>query len=332
MIRSSRLAVILVTLLALPMGLPSVTVIGAEGELTPVRFHYDWVPTAGDMPVLAAEDLGYFEEAGLAVTTTPGGPEVNCLQLVAAGQQDICIAPTVGVLTALPGGVPVEAVGMIQQKSPYGLIVAPDKGITTPADLAGHPVGVHPFDPQYAMWKAFEEANAIDPASVTEVTVSFGPEPLYEGQVDAIPNFLSLLPALVAQQYGEEPVTFLFADHGAWAGGQTIVVNRDWAAANPEAVTGFLDAYRKAMAWGLADPEAAIDLVVSRYPDLDRGIVAIELPALMGFWESEDTDAAGLLSMSDDVWQRSYDMLREYGYLDTEFDPSEAYTNEYLPS
>jgi NitT/TauT family transport system substrate-binding protein len=329
--RRRRLGWLLVALVTLSFGASPLVAFGAEGEPIPVRFHYDWVPTAGDLPVLAAEDLGYFEDAGLAVTTTPGGPEINCLQLVAAGQQDICVAPTVGVLTAHPGGVPVVAVGMIQQKSPYGLIVAPDKGIAAPADLAGHPIGVHPFDPQYAMWKAFEEANGIDPASVSEVSVSFGPEPLYEGQVDAIPNFLSLLPALVAQQYGEAPVTFLFADHGAWAGGQTIVANRDWAAANPEAVSGFLDAYRTAMEWGLADPEAAIDLVVARYPDLDRSIVALELPALMGFWASEDTAANRLLSMSDAVWQRSYQMLRDHGYLDTEFDPSEAYTNDYLP-
>jgi NitT/TauT family transport system substrate-binding protein len=331
MLRPRHLSWLIAALVALPVAAAPVVTAGAEGEPTPVRFHYDWVPTAGDMPVLAAEDLGYFDEAGLAVTTTPGGPEINCLQLVAAGQQDICIAPAVGVLTAHPGGVPVVAVGMIQQKSPYGLIVAPDTDITAPADLAGHPIGVHPFDPQYAMWKAFEEANGLDPESVSEVTVSFGPEPLYEGQVDAIPNFLSLLPALVAEHYGTAPVTFLFADHGAWAGGQTIVANRDWAAAHPDAVTGFLDAYRRAMEWGLADPEAAIDEVVARYPDLDRSIVAIELPALMAFWESEDTEADGLLSMSDAVWQRSYEMLRDHGYLDTEFDPSEVHTSEYLP-
>ena len=330
MVRSRPLSWLLISAVSLAIAAPP-AVLGAEGDPTPVRFHYDWVPTAGDMPILAAEDLGLFDEAGLDVTTTPGGPEINCLQLVAAGQQDICIAPTVGVLTAHPGGVPIVAVGMIQQKSPYGLIVAPDREITAPADLKGHPVGVHPFDPQYAMWKAFEAANGIGDGDVSEVTVSFGPEPLYEGQVDAIPNFLSLLPALVGQQYGQEPVTFLFADHGAWAGGQTIVANRDWATANPEAVIAFLDAYRKAMAWGLADSEAAIDLVVSRYPDLDREIVALELPALMGFWESEDTDANGLLSMSDEVWQRSYQMLRDYGYLDEDFDPTEVYTNEYLP-
>ena len=124
MVRQRRLAWLLISAVSLAVAAPPV-ILGAEGDPTSVRFHYDWAPTAGDMPILAAEDLGLFDEAGLDVTTTPGGPEINCLQLVAAGQQDICIAPTVGVLTAHPGGVPVVAVGMRQQKSPYGLIVAP---------------------------------------------------------------------------------------------------------------------------------------------------------------------------------------------------------------
>jgi ABC-type nitrate/sulfonate/bicarbonate transport system substrate-binding protein len=56
-------------------GAPSVT--GAPNasppaELTPIKFHYDWVPTSGDVPMLAAEKLGYFRDAGISVTTTPG--------------------------------------------------------------------------------------------------------------------------------------------------------------------------------------------------------------------------------------------------------------------
>ncbi len=35
--------------------------------------------------------------------------------------------------------------------------------------------------------------------------------------------------------------------------------------------------------------------------------------------------------MSDEVWQRSYQMLRDYGYLNEDFDPTEVYTNDYLP-
>ena len=85
------------------------------------------------------------------------------------------------------------------------------------------------------------------------------------------------------------------------------------------------------MAWGLDGPRPRSTSWRHAIPSSTAESCALELPALMGFWESEDTDANGLLSMSEAVWQRSYQMLRDYGYLDEEFDPTEVYTNEYLP-
>jgi NitT/TauT family transport system substrate-binding protein len=311
------------------------TALGQSGSLPPgpvttIRFHYDWVPTSGDVPMLAAERLGYFAEEGLEVITTPGGPQVNCAQLVAAGQQDICISPAVGIIPAHPTGVPYTSVGLIQQKAPYGLIVGPDRGITAPKDLEGHKVGTQPDNTYYALWKAFEAAQGIDESQIQEVPIGFGPEPLFAGQVDAVPDFISLVPAQVAEHYGAPPVTFLFADYGAWAGGQALIVNDSFLAANPEAVRGFVEAYGKGMRWALNNQEAAIDLVVESYPDLPREVVAVELPALLSFWESPDTDEHGLLYQTTDVWQRTYDMLHQFGFVDETFDVQEVFTNDYL--
>lgn len=304
--------------------------VAQSDDVTQIRFHYDWIPTSGDVPMLAAEKFGYFADAGLDVAVTPGGPQVNCAQLVALGQQDICISPLVGIIPAHPTGVPSRSVGLIQQKAPYGLIVGPDRGISEPKDLEGHKIGTQPDNSYYALWKAFEAAQGLDTDAIEEVAIGFGPEPLFAGQVDAVPDFISLVPAFVAQEYGEPAVTFLFADYGAWGGGQAIIVNDSFAAANPQAVSDFVAAYGMGMRWALDDQEAAIDLVVESYPDLPRDIVAIELPALLKFWESPDTDEHGLLYQGEDVWQRTYEMLREFGDLEATFDVTEAYTNEFL--
>jgi NitT/TauT family transport system substrate-binding protein len=301
-------------------------------ELTPITFHYDWVPTSGDVPMLAAEKFGYFADAGISVTTTPGGPQINCAQLVASGEQDICISPAVGIIPAEPTGVPYMAVGLIQQKAPYGLIVGPDRGISGPKDLEGHKIGTQPDNTYYALWKAFEKAQGIDESTIEEVAIGFGPEPLFSGQVDAVPDFISLVPAQVTAHYGEEAVTFLFADYDAWAAGQAIIVNDQFAADHPDAVRGFVEAYGKGMAWALENEADAIDLVVESYPDLGRDIVAVELPALLKFWTSPDTDEHGLLYSGDEVWQRTYDMMREYGFLNEDYAVTEVYTNDFLPN
>ena len=280
--------------------------------------------------MLAAEKLGYFADAGLEVTTTPGGPQINCAVLVAAGQQDVCISPAVGIIPAHPTGVPYHSVGLIQQKAPYGLIVGPDRGIAVPKDLEGHKIGTQPDNTYYALWKAFEAAQGLDTSKITEVPIGFGPEPLYAGQVDAVPDFISLVPAYVSEHYGKPAVTFLFADYGAWAAGQALIVNDQFAAAHPDAVRGFVEAYGKGMRWALENQDAAIDLVVESYPDLPRDVVSVELPALLKFWTSPDTDAHGLLYQGPEVWQRTYDMLHQFGGMTDTFDVSDVYTNDYL--
>jgi NitT/TauT family transport system substrate-binding protein len=300
--------------------------------LTTIKFHYDWVPTSGDVPMLAAEKQGFFKAAGLTVVTTPGGPQINCAQLVAAGQQDICISPLVGIIPASTTGVPYKAVGLIQQKAPYGLIVGPDRGITVPKDLEGHKIGTQPDNTYYALWKAFEKAQSIDASKVTEVAIGFGPEPLFANQVDGVPDFISLLPAQVTKHYSKPAVTFLFADFGAWAGGQAIIVNNTFAKDHPDAVKGFVTAYGRGMRWALDHQADAIDLVVATYPDLGRDIVSVELPALQKFWTSPDSDAHGLLWSGHDVWQRTYDMLHAAGFVDPAVKVDDLYSNDYVTS
>jgi ABC-type nitrate/sulfonate/bicarbonate transport system substrate-binding protein len=301
---------------------------GVQGTTT-VHFHYDWIPTSGDVPILAAQHFGWFTECGLDVQVTPGGPEVNCAILVAAGQQDICISPAVGIVGAYPTGVPYHSVGLIQQKAPYGLIMNPTENVKTPQDLLGKKLGTQTDNTYYALWKAFEKAQNLDPSQITEVQVGFGPEPIFTGTVDGIMDFLSLDPALVKQHYGQDATTFLFADYGAWAGGQALIANDAFAAAHPDAVKAFVAAYGKGLRWALENQADAIDLVTTSYPDLPKDIVSQELPALMEFSHSADTDAHGLLYQPPDVWQRTYQMLKDYGIVTEDFDVSKVYTDAY---
>jgi NitT/TauT family transport system substrate-binding protein len=279
--------------------------------------------------MLAAEKNGYFAAAGLTVTTTPGGPEVNCAALVGSGQQDICISPVVGIIGAAPQGVPYHSVGLIQQKAPYGVILSPNSGVSTPKDLLGKKLGTQTDNGYYALWKAFEKAQGLDPSKIQEVAVGFGPEPIFTGTVDGIMDFISLDPALVEKHYGKKPTTFLFADYNAWAAGQAIIVNDAFATAHPQAVTDFVAAYGKGLRWAIDNQAAAIDLVVASYKDLTKDIVSAELPALLKFSTSPDTDKNGLLYQGADLWQRTSDMLHEFKVVTEPVDVTKLYTDKY---
>jgi ABC-type nitrate/sulfonate/bicarbonate transport system substrate-binding protein len=296
---------------------------------TPVRFIFDWVPNSMDVPVLAAQEFGWFAEEGVEVDTVPGGPDTNAITLVGTGQKDISIAPAVGVLPAHEAAVPIRVVGLINA-SPYGFVCRPDRGIATPKDFEGKKIGAQPFDQHYPLWKAWEKLHGIDESLVQEVTVSFDPVVMFTGQVDCFPLFMTIIPAQADQEFGTPAVRFLLADDLSTIG-QTLITNEAFIQEHPDAVRGFVAAYARGLQWAMQNREEAVDLIVANYPDLPRDLVEIELNAYMDFTEKLSQGEAGLLSMADELWQPTFDILQEYEIIEGNFPLSEIYTNEFLP-
>ena len=69
-----------------------------------------------------------------------GGPQVNGLQLLAAGQLDVVMGDALQVLSAVEQGVPVTAIAATFQKNPTVIIAHP--GVAKLEDLKGKPIAV----------------------------------------------------------------------------------------------------------------------------------------------------------------------------------------------
>ena len=119
----------------------------------------------------------------------------------------------------------------------------------------------------------FAAENDLDMASITVEPVGFPVrEPmLAEGKVASVTGFsFSSTLNLIRLGVPEDDLTvLLMADHGVALYGNVVIVNTDFAAANPEAVTGFLRAI--ALGWkdAIADPDAAMAALVARSPAAD---------------------------------------------------------------
>src|SRR4030095_6056037 len=133
----------------------------------------------------------------------------------------------------------------------------------------------------FAQWKAFVKENDIDAAKVKIENVGFPVrEPmLAEGKVDAITGFsFSMHYNLLQKGLKPEDIkTMLMADHGLVLYGNAIMVNPDYAKANPKVVAGFVRATIKGVLDTVKDPEAAIKSVMKRN---DTGDEKIELDRL----------------------------------------------------
>jgi NitT/TauT family transport system substrate-binding protein len=97
---------------------------------------------------------------------------------------------------------------------------------------------------------------------------------LAQGQVDAIFGFsFSSVINLKAQGVpADEIVTIMMAEKGLDLYGNVVMVNTDFAAANPDAVKGFLKALIKGYQDAVADPGAAMDAVLPRNEVLNKDV------------------------------------------------------------
>lgn len=301
------------------------------GELTEVRFRYAWLPIAQDAPMLAALEFGWFEEEGLAVETTVGSGSNDSVTTTGAGEFDIAISAAPAVLTGIEQDIPIVTVGMILQSSPAGFAMLPDSGIETPKDFEGHKVGIAPESVVYQYWLALVDREGLDMSTITEVPVGPSPEPLLTGQIDAYPYFPTDQRTLAIEaEIGEPPNIFFFSEYGVDSLDQAIIANTSFSEENPEAVSGFLRAYKRGMEWTQENLAEAVDLVDVTYEDVTPEAAEFELEQIFELWSNDVTDQHCLLYQDDDAWAETADLLIETEFIVGDVDYTEAYTNDYL--
>jgi NitT/TauT family transport system substrate-binding protein len=112
------------------------------------------------------------------------------------------------------------------------------------------------------MFPAFAKANNMDPNSINWVSVApnLRQPILVKGDADAAAGHrFTILVGLRALGVKDDEVTlFPYADWGVHAFGNSVVVKKQWAAAHPEAMRGFLKCTASAIKFSIANPQQAI--------------------------------------------------------------------------
>jgi len=245
---------------------------------TDVKFALDWKFEGPAAPYFVAIDKGYYKAEGLNVTIDSGPGSVAGIARVAAGTYPLGFFD-INSLVKFQDQNPdkkVQAVLMIYDKPPFAIATT-----AKPKDLEGKVLGAPAADGAFAQWKAFVKENGIDESKVKVENVGFPVrEPmLADGKVDAITGFsFSMHYNLLQKGLKPEDIkTMLMADHGLVLYGNAIMVNPDYAKANPKVVAGFVRATIKGVLETIKDPEAAIKSVMARN---ETGDPKIELDRL----------------------------------------------------
>ena len=226
----------------------SLAAVAVSGEQLAVKFSLDWKFEGPSAAYLLALDKGYYAAEGLDVTIDTGQGSLEAIPRVASGVYQFGFADINSLIKFQDKNpdVGIKGILMVYDAPPFAIVTLAKTGIETPRDLEGRILGAPAPDGAYAQWKAFVKENGIDASKVTIENVGFPlREPmLVSGQVDAITgfSFSSFLNLKAKGVPPDEIRVFLMSDYGLDLYGNTIIVNPEFAAENPEAVAGFVRA------------------------------------------------------------------------------------------
>ena len=147
----------------------------------------DWFVNPDHGPILLAEELGYFEEAGLEVEVVAPADPSDPPKMVAAGKADLAIAYQPQLHLQVEEGLPLRRVGTLIATPLNCLLVLEDGPVKSTADLEGRKVGFSVAGVEEALLTAIlaQHDLTLDDIELVNVNWSLSPS-LMSGQVDAV--------------------------------------------------------------------------------------------------------------------------------------------------
>lgn len=293
---------------------------GGGEEAQPVQenvtVQLSWVPTVEYAGEFFAIEDGYFEEGGIENVELLPGP-VSTESIVLGGQAQIGVTTPVALAPAvLEEQAPLKIIGAVYQKNPSVMLSLPEAGIKEPKDLVGKRIGVQPGNTEVVI-DSFLRANDIDPSEVTKVPITYDPMELVNGDIDAMGGYITN-EVLVLEAAGHELNKISYEDYGLPYVVKTYIATDDYIAQNRATLKAYLTAVIKGWQDSLADVDESVRLSVEVFgkdignnPDMERTVAEVQNSELI---VSDNTQANGLLTMSDEMVQDTLDSLKLIGY------------------
>jgi NitT/TauT family transport system substrate-binding protein len=295
-----------------------------------------YIPNIQFAPFYVAESLGYYRDAGLEITLRHHALAEDVFGAMTAGREDVVYAGGDEMLQARTQSVPVVNVATLYGRYPVSLIVRADSPIRTPADLRGRNIGVPgPFGETYFALLALLRSAELTTSDLTVTNIGFTQvAALAGGRVDGVMGYLNneavqfkemrLATRTIALADVLKPLPLVSNGLG---------VAQSVLAAKPAQIKAFVAATLRAIDETIANPQQALDISKRYVPGLEDPAKASSatavLDATIPLWRTHN----GRMGFNDpDTWRAMADFMNAYKLIPNPVDPTQAYTNDYLPT
>jgi NitT/TauT family transport system substrate-binding protein len=296
------------------------------------KFTYltNWYAQAEHGGFYQALATGLYAKEGLDVSIRMGGPQVNIMQLMAAGQVDCVMGYDVQTMKGWEQGIKAVTVAASFQKDPQVLIGHPGV-VNKMEDLKGRTILISSAA-NTTYWPWLRTKYGLSDSQARPYTFNIQPFVADKNLVQQ--GYLSSEPFAIEKEAGFKPNVFLLADHGWPPYSTTIVCMEETIQKRPKAVAGFVKASMQGWRDYLkGDPKAANALIKKDNPNMTDDKIAngIKLMNEMGIVFGGDAAKMGVGAMTDARMKETYDMLVAMKLLDpAKVDVKKTYTLQFV--
>ncbi len=328
-----------ITLLSAALALLVGNALAEDDNLAQVRLQLQWVTQAQFAGYYIANELGFYEDEGLAVTLLESDGDIQPAEAVAAGDAEFGVTWLPKTLIANEAGAGLVNIAQIFQRSGAVLVSFAETGIESISDLVHKTVGYWPDGNEFEVY-ATTFVMGSDPISgehLSLVEQPFHLEPLLDGELDAAQaliyngygRLLGETNPATGELYQESDLNVIdMNDIGAAMLQDHIIARSDWLAMgdNEALALGFLKATIRAWIHCRDHADDCVRILLAIDPALGESHQQWQMNEVNKLiWPS--TDGIGLLD--DESWNQTVEWLLFMGAIEEAPDDS-AYREDLV--
>jgi len=303
----------------------------SAGAQAQEKFTYmtNWYAQAEHGGFYQAVATGIYKKYGLDVTIRMGGPQVNILQLMAAGQTDCIMGSSdIQMMVARNGGVPVVTLAAVFQKDPQVLIS--HDNVKSFEEMRDKTILIAP-SAQRGYWLWLKSRYGLKDEQTRPYT--FNIQPFLADRNTVQQGYLTSEPFAI-QKTGVKATTHLFADHGWTSYATTISCMEQTVKNRSKAVDAFVKGSMEGWKSYLkGDAAAANALIKKDNPALTDAEIAsaIRLMNTHGLVGGGDAARMGIGTITEERLKKTYDMMVAMKLLDpAKVDFRKTFSTEFI--